>query len=167
MQKLDENVIELKDESSYGSFFMIDFGDGSSPRSGKPGSTLVHTFDLKGDYTISQILENSCGTAVSTQPMNIKKITTDSWVELKKAIVLSADAFKNGTTVEIGLNSEILYPEVRIIISHADEQKIFDQTINLNKEKSIKLAANELKLGKYTIAINADGNTVKKYFTIE
>ncbi len=166
-QKLDDNVIEFKDESSYGTFFMIDFGDGSSPRSGKPGSTLIHTFDLKGDYTISQILENSCGTAVSTQSMSIKKITIDSWVELKKAIVLSSDVFNYGTAVEIGLSNDLFYSEVRIVINHSDEQKIFDKTVNLNKEKSIKLTASDLKRGKYTIAINADGNTVKKYFTIE
>jgi hypothetical protein len=166
IQRIEDNVVEVKDESSYGSFFTLDFGDESSPVSGKPGEKIYHTFDLKGDYTISQVLENSCGTAMSTQRVEIKKVSIDAWDVLRAAIVLENDSFTLGENIVIPTNSTIFYPFVKIDITHDNGQRLFSETIELTKTKEIILAKEQLITGKYTIQITADGNTVKRYFEV-
>ena len=165
---IQENVIEFIDNSSYGSFFTLDFGDGSSPQSGRPNEKIVHTYDLKGEYMITQILENNCGSSVATQPIKIKKITSDSWEVLKKAVSLDSETYPLGSAVTVKLNAGIHYPKVRIkITADATEEKVYDKTITLAELPAIELSASDLKVGKYTIAITADDNTVRDYFTIE
>lgn len=167
VHEIEDNVIELKDISSYGSFFTIDFGDGSNPQSGKPGEKIVHTYDLKDKYIITQTLENNCGASISTQPIRIKDITSDSWVVLKKAVDIEKETYPLGTDVTLLLH-EIHYPKIRIkVIADETETKIFDEQIILTEGNSIILKSKDLIKSKYTVEIIADENTVRKYFTVE
>ncbi|MGB0863646.1 MAG: alpha/beta hydrolase [Saprospiraceae bacterium] len=167
VQEIEDNVIELKDVSSYGSFFTVDFGDGSNPQSGKPGDKIVHTYDLKDKYIITQTLESNCGTSVNTRPIRIKEITSDSWVVLKKAVDIEKESYQRGSDVTLSLN-EIHYPKVRIkVIANETETKVFDEQIVLSKRPSIVLKGTNLVKGKYTVEIIADENTVRKYFEVE
>lgn len=166
IQKIEENVIEVKDESSYGSFFTLDFGDESSPVSGKPGKKIYHTFDLKGDYTITQVLENGCGTAINTQQVKIQKVNIDAWDVLRAAIVLENETFSQNENIVIKTNADIFYPSVKVDITHEKGQRLFSKTIELAKTKEIILAKEQLSTGKYTIQIRTDGNTVKRYFEV-
>lgn len=169
--QIEDNVISVQDMSSYGSFFMIDFGDGSSPKSAKPGERIIHTFDLKGNYVISQILENSCGTAISTQNVKVNNITIDSWAELKKAIQLPVSDIQLNDIdqdLQIPLSNQLIYPIVRIrIIESETEKKIFDQNVELACETLLSIPKNQLHRGKYTIKISADGQSVNKHFEVK
>jgi hypothetical protein len=165
--EIEDNVIELKDVSSYGSFFTIDFGDGSNPQSGKPGEKIVHTYDLKDKYLITQTLENNCGASISTQPIRIKNITSDSWAVLKKAVDVEKETYPLGSDITLSLH-EIHYPKIRIkVIADETKTKIFDKQIILSEGNSIILKGKDLIKSKYTVEIIADENTVRKYFTVE
>ncbi len=167
IQKIEENVIQVKDESSYGSFFTLDFGDESSPLSGKPGSIVFHTYDLKGDYTVTQVLENVCGTAISTQNISIDDIAVDAWEVLRSAVFTEKETFSPNEIVAIKLNPNIYYQDIKLDIIHEKGEKVFSRTVNLSATPAIEWAKNQLQKGKYTIQITADGNTVKKYFSVE
>lgn len=168
IHQITENMIEVTDESAYGTFYTIDYGDDSSPVSGKIGGKTVHVYDYSGTFLITQALENTCGTSNNNYQVNVTKVETDSWELLKQNVAILPENPSVGMPITITVLPEMPYDEVRVKIIGENSQEVFYQRIRSGGNKAtVSIPANQLSKGKYTLRIMADSNSVNKYFEVK
>lgn len=162
------NVIALTDASNAGSYFIIDFGDGSPPQSGSLGEQLVHTYDLAGRYLITQTLFNNCGTTISNQYVEIEEVTSDAWQSLKAALPVPDTVRLVQDTLVLALHRAAIYnPVLRVIVKPvAAGERVYDAWVTVPNTSAIKLPRTALRPGRYELLVSADANTVKQYFEV-
>lgn len=163
------NVISLTDASNAGSYFIVDFGDGSPPQSGSLGDRLVHTYDLLGRFLITQTLFNNCGTSVSNQYIDIAAVTSDAWQSLKAALpVPDTVVHVPRDTLVLPLYAQAVHnPVLRVIVKPvAEETRVYDAWVSVADTSAIQVPHAALKEGRYELWVSADANTVKQYFEV-
>jgi hypothetical protein len=167
VHQITDNMVEVIDESSYGTFYTIDFGDDSSPSSGQIGGSVIHVYDYADKFLITQSLENTCGTSNNNYEIRVKKIETDSWELLKKNVSIIPEEPVLGQKIEIKVSDKMPYQEIRIKIYNDQKEQIYFEKLKLKNKSTIQLDANQLPVGKYVLKIMADSNSVNKFFEVK
>ena len=167
VNQVTDNMIEVVDESSYGTFYTINFGDDSSPNSGQIGGSIVHVYDYTDKFLITQSLENTCGTSNNNYEVRVKKIETDSWELLKSNVSILPKEPVLGQAIKIKVSDQMPYAEIRIKIYNDKKEQIFFERLKLKNKSTIQLGANQLQVGKYVVKIMADSNSVNRFFEIK
>ena len=167
VEQITDNMIEVTDESSYGTFYTIDFGDDSSPNSGQIGGSIIHVYDYTDKFLITQSLENTCGTSNNNYEVRVKKIETDSWELLKNNVSIIPEEPVFGQPIEIKVSEEMPYAEIRIKVYNDKKEQIYFERLKLKTKSTIKLDGNKLQAGKYILKIMADSNSVNQFFEVK
>ncbi len=167
VKQISDNMIEVIDESTYGTFYTIDFGDDSSPTSGQIGGSVIHVYDYTDKFLITQSLENTCGTSNNNYEVRVKKIETDSWELLKQNVSILPEEPMTNEAIEIKVSEEMPYQEIRIKIYNEKKEQVYFEKLKLKNKSTIKLNPNQLKSGQYILKIMADSNSVNKFFEVK
>ena len=167
VRQITDNMIEVTDESSYGTFYTIDFGDDSSPTTGQIGGSVIHVYDYTDKFLITQSLENTCGTSNNNYEVRVRKIETDSWELLKQNVSIVPEEPSSGEKIEIKISEEMPYEEIRIKIYNDKKEQVYFEKLKLKEKSTIELDAFKLPEGEFILKIMADSNSVNKFFEVK
>lgn len=169
VNKIKDHICLLTDESAFGTFYTIDFGDGTNPYNGKPGTTTNHTYTTMGEYTITQVLENSCGVAVSTQQIEISEVPLKMGAPtIDEKVVLYPNPAKIADEISINFLEEEMKKASTIHVAKSSGELLFVQKAEAAVSSAVMLKANTLKAGKYTVEVHLeDGTVIKKELVVE
>lgn len=167
VRQITDNMIEVTDESSYGTFYTIDFGDDSSPTTGEIGGSVIHVYDYTDKFLITQSLENTCGTSNNNYEVRVRKIETDSWELLKQNVSIVPEEPVLGQKIEIKVSEEMPYEEIRIKIYNHEKKQVYFERLKLKEKSIIELDGFKLPKGKFILKIMADSTSVNKFFEVK
>jgi hypothetical protein len=130
------------------------FGDGSPTVVGL--GPVNHTYAQEGDYQVTLLLENSCGSVTKTQLIHVSNVTK---INTPKDLAKAVNFYPNPTTDFLN----ITYPKNLIEIHSINIVNLLGQTVYSQVNPSDNIDISHLTTGMYNVVLNTSkGTTTKK-----
>ncbi|MGB0881941.1 MAG: DUF4886 domain-containing protein [Vicingaceae bacterium] len=147
------NTINFTNNSTNGSSYYWEFGDGDTSTTQNPS----HTYTTGGNYTVNLTVysNDTCFTSSETQIININSTKIESINEGNEILL-----FPNPATHNIEINTDVNYNSISILDFTGREIKQISS-------QQTKIDINDLKSGIYFLRLIGKENTLTKKFVKE
>lgn len=150
-----DRTITLTNQSQFGASYLWDFGDGN--QSAAPAPT--HTYQNSGDFTITLITTNDCGSDAATTDITVFLVGINTVYDDQRISI-----YPNPTTDILTINFDIL-GDWQLKLYDVTGRLLIDNQLNINKNNLHQLNVSTLANGTYLLrfqSLDSDLYIVKK-----
>lgn len=150
-----DRSVSLTNQSQFGTSHIWDFGDGVQSVAPNP----THVYQNSGDFTVTLIVTNPCGSDTSTVDITVFLVSTNTVYDDRRISI-----YPNPTTDILNIDFDII-GKWQLKLYDIKGRLLIDNQLDINNSKVHQLNVNPLVNGTYLLrfqSLNSDLHIVKK-----
>lgn len=136
IEYLSDNAIKMKDKSLDANLFSIDFGFEGEMYQGKPNTNASFTYKESGTYFLTQTVENICGLATQSIPVEINLSNLYRSANIAEATKEIPSLIQKGNNIYLNGAKLNNIKELSVVIKDGADLGIVEATYNVTSLKS-------------------------------
>lgn len=159
LEYLSDNTIKIKDKSLDANLLSIDFGFEGMMYQGKPQTNAYFTYHENGTFFITQNVENACGIASQSIPVEVSSSMLYRNSNIQKVLNTFPFLIEVGKDTTIDVSQIMDINELMVTIKNTNDEILAVSVYRLDtNDKQIPLSTSSLKPGIYFIEFSSNEN---------
>jgi len=169
IEYLSDNTIEITDKSMDATLLSIDFGYAGNMFQGQPQTTASFTYDENGTYFLTQTVENRCGIATQSVPIDISTPLLYQKVNFRDVLASVPSVIQKGSDYRFSIDKLKDTEQLTITLKNVNNEVLSETVFTVNEgDNSITVPTSTLTVGTYFIVFSTQKTTLSaKRFRIK
>lgn len=158
IEYLSDNTIKIKDKSLDANLLSIDFGYEGMMYQSKPQTNASFTYEENGTYFLTQTVENGCGIATQSVPVDISTSLLYQSANFQKALNSVPSLVQKGVDISIDVNELKNIEQFTITLKDTKDETLSELVYTLDGDEALPIFTANLNQGIYFAEFSTDGN---------
>ncbi|MFK7949061.1 MAG: hypothetical protein AB8G11_15830 [Saprospiraceae bacterium] len=159
IQYLSDNTIKIKDKSLDANLLSIDFGYEGMMYQGKPQTNASFTYEENGTYFLTQTVENGCGIATQSVPVDISTSLLYQSANFQKALNTVPSLVQKGVDASISVKELKNIEQFMISLKDTKDEILSELVYTLDgNDNELPIFTSSLNQGIYFVEFSTNGN---------
>lgn len=161
IQYLSDNTIKIKDKSLDANLLSIDFGYEGMIYQGKPQTNASFTYEENGTYFLIQTVENSCGIATQSVPVDISTSLLYQSANIQSALKSVSSLVQKGNDSSIDVNQLKGIEQFTITLKNTTDETLSELVYTIDESgEQLPIFTSALEQGIYFLEFSSNGNVL-------
>ena len=158
---LSDNTIQITDKSMDASLLSVDYGYQGNMFQGQPQATASFTYDENGTYFLIQTVENRCGIATQSVPIDISTPLLYQNSNFKTILKSLPNVVQKGSDITVDIQPLKNIKELSVALINSNDEVLSQTSFNLNDNPaSLTLPTSTLSAGTYFLQFSSNKVTL-------
>lgn len=159
IEYLSDNTVKIKDKSLDANLLSIDFGYEGMMYQGQPQTNASFTYEENGTYFLTQTVENSCGIATQSVPVDISTSLLYQNANFEKVLNAVPTLIQKGEDLTIAVKPLKNIQQLTMTVKDTKDEILSELIYTLDgSDEELPLFTSTLDEGTYFIEFSTNGN---------